>query len=46
MKETDNIIGKKAKRALDDGMKAIICIGETMIENEMHHTKQVCAKML
>ena len=46
MKETDLVIGKKAKRSLDDGMKAIICIGETMIENEMGHTKQVCSKML
>lgn len=39
MKETDLVVGKKAKQSLNDGMKAIICIGETMIENEMGHTK-------
>ena len=46
MKETDIDIGQKAKRALDDEMSAIICIGETMMENEMRQTKQVCSKML
>jgi triosephosphate isomerase (TIM) len=39
MKETDIDIGQKAKRALDDEMSAIICIGETMMENEMRQTK-------
>jgi triosephosphate isomerase len=44
MKETDQEIGQKTKKALDEGVNVILCIGETMIENDTKQTKKVNAK--
>lgn len=40
-KETNDFINKKVKRALADGLEAILCIGETKQEREEHKTAEV-----
>ena len=39
--ETNELINKKAKKVLDDGLLPIICIGETLAEREKGITDQV-----
>jgi triosephosphate isomerase len=38
--ETDEIINKKVKRALESGVKPILCVGETLEDNEAGKTEQ------
>ena len=45
-KETGEIIDKKVKAALKVGLKPILCIGETLEENEAGKTEEVLAKQL
>jgi triosephosphate isomerase len=45
-KETGEIIDKKVKAALGVGLKPILCIGETLEENEAGKTQEVLAKQL
>jgi len=45
-KETGEIIEKKVKAALKFGLKPILCIGETLEENEAGKTEEVLAKQL
>ena len=39
--ETDAIVNKKVKAGLYHGLKAIICVGESLIENSAGNTKDV-----
>lgn len=39
--ETDGLIAEKVKHALDEGMKVIACIGETLEERECGKTQEV-----
>ena len=39
--ETDEIVNKKAKKALENGLKPIICVGETLEEKEQGKTIEV-----
>lgn len=39
--ETDAIINKKVLKALDDGLKVILCVGESLQEHEDHITESV-----
>jgi triosephosphate isomerase len=45
-KETGEIIDKKVMAALKVGLKPILCIGETLEENEAGKTQEVLAKQL
>jgi len=45
-KETGEIIDKKVKAALKAGLKPILCIGETLEENEAGKTEEVLIKQL
>ena len=38
--ETDEIINKKVKKALESGFKPILCVGETLEDNEAGRTEQ------
>jgi triosephosphate isomerase len=38
--ETDEIINKKVKKALESGVKPILCVGETLEDNEAGRTEQ------
>jgi triosephosphate isomerase len=38
--ETDEIINKKVKKALESGVKPILCVGETLEDNEAGKTEQ------
>jgi len=38
--ETDEIINKKVKKALKSGVKPILCVGETLEDNEAGRTEQ------
>lgn len=40
-KETDELIGKKAQKAISEGLKPIICVGETLEEREGNKTEEV-----
>ena len=44
--ETEEIIDKKVKAALKVGLKPILCIGETLEENEAGKTEEVLVKQL
>lgn len=44
--ETDEFINRKVKRALADGLEAILCIGETAEEREADETENVLKKQL
>jgi triosephosphate isomerase len=46
MGETDEIINKKLKTALDIGLIAILCVGETGDEREAGETEQVITRQL
>ena len=39
--ETDEVINKKIKKALQFGIKPILCVGETLEDNEAGRTEQV-----
>ncbi|KAG7396617.1 hypothetical protein PHYBOEH_001991 [Phytophthora boehmeriae] len=42
--ETDEVVAKKTKRALDLGLKAIFCIGETLEERQAGQTLNVLTR--
>jgi triosephosphate isomerase len=44
--ETNEIIDKKVKAAVKRGLKPILCVGETLEENEAGQTKEVLGKQL
>ena len=44
--ETDEVINKKIKKALESGLKPIFCIGETLAEREKNVTIDVIKKQL
>jgi triosephosphate isomerase (TIM) len=37
--ETDEDVNRKVKAALDAGLRVIVCVGESLAENEMGHTE-------
>jgi triosephosphate isomerase len=37
--ETDEDVNRKARAALDAGLRVILCVGESLAENEMGHTE-------
>ncbi|MCJ7516282.1 MAG: triose-phosphate isomerase [Dehalococcoidia bacterium] len=39
--ETDEIINKKVKKAFESGLKPILCVGESLQDNEADKTEQV-----
>jgi len=41
MGENDEIVGKKLRRALDAGLRAILCLGELLKEREAGQTEEV-----
>jgi len=45
-KETDRLINKKVRAALDFGLKPILCVGERLEENEAGKTEQVLTRQL
>lgn len=44
--ETDATVAKKTKAALDQGVKPIVCVGETLAEREANKTEAVVAEQL
>lgn len=44
--ESNEVVGKKAKVALDNGMSVIICIGERLEDRESGSTMTVCSGQL
>jgi len=44
--ETDEMINKKAKAVIAAGIKPILCIGETLEENESDQTKEVLGRQI
>ena len=44
--ETDGLINKKVRAALDFGLKPILCVGERLEENEAGKTEQVLTRQL
>ncbi|MFC1905769.1 triose-phosphate isomerase [Chloroflexota bacterium] len=44
--ETDDLINKKIQVALEFGLKPILCIGESLIENETNRTEEVITKQI
>lgn len=44
--DTDEIVGKKTKIALDNGLSVMACIGEMLAERESGKTMQVCTTQL
>jgi triosephosphate isomerase (TIM) len=44
--ETDETVNKRLKAALDAGLKVIVCVGETLEENENGETKAVVIRQL
>jgi len=45
-KESNEIICKKTKAALDNGLKVVFCIGETLDERKANKTESVCEEQL
>ncbi|XP_017091843.2 triosephosphate isomerase isoform X2 [Drosophila bipectinata] len=45
-KESDELIAEKAQHALDQGLKVIACIGETLEEREAGKTNEVVARQM
>jgi triosephosphate isomerase len=39
--ETDEIVNKKVKKAIEFGLKPILCVGESLKDNEAERTEQV-----
>ncbi|VVT54731.1 uncharacterized protein SAPINGB_P004223 [Magnusiomyces paraingens] len=46
LKESDEFIADKTKYALDNGLKVILCIGETLEERQKDETLTVCNRQL
>jgi triosephosphate isomerase len=44
--ETDDLINKKVKKALESGLKPILCVGESLEDNEAGRTKQKIASQV
>ena len=44
--ETNEVVGKKAKVALDNGMSVIVCIGEKIEDRENDRTMAICSSQL
>ena len=44
--ETSDVVADKTKRAIDKGMKVIVCIGEKLEERESGNTMNVCSSQL
>lgn len=44
--ETDNIINKKIKLGLENNLKIILCIGETLNHKENNQTKEILKKQI
>jgi len=44
--ETDELVNKKVRAALDFGLKPILCVGEKLEENEAGKTEQVITRQL
>ena len=44
--ETDEIINKKMKAAIKNGLKPIFCVGETLEENEAGQTREVLGRQV
>ncbi|TXT59714.1 MAG: Triosephosphate isomerase [Promethearchaeota archaeon] len=45
-KETDEMINKKLKKALEEGLKPVVCIGEHLEEREAGNTKNVIKRQM
>lgn len=44
--ETDAVVAAKARRALDAGLRPIVCVGETLAEREGDRTREVIAHQI
>ena len=44
--ETDETVNKRMKQALAKGLKAIVCVGETLTEREKNKTKRVLKRQV
>lgn len=44
--ETDETVNMRLKQALKNGLKPIVCVGETLIEREKNKTKRVLKKQV
>jgi triosephosphate isomerase len=44
--ETDDVVNKKVKAALNYGLKPILCVGERLEENETGKTKEVISRQV
>ena len=44
--ETNEIVNKKVLKALDEGLKPILCVGETLVEHEDHITEAVIGEQI
>ena len=44
--ESDELINKKVRRALNEGLEVVLCIGELLSEREAGDAEQVCAFQL
>ena len=44
--ESDELINKKVRRALDQGLEVVLCIGELLEDREAGNAEQVCAFQL
>jgi triosephosphate isomerase len=44
--ETDELINRKVHAALAHGLRPILCVGETLTENEGGQTAEVCSRQL
>ena len=44
--ETDETVNKKLKAALKNGLKPIVCVGETLIQRENGETSQILEKQI
>ena len=46
LNETDELLNKKAKAALGEGLEVIFCIGELLVEREANRTESVLERQL
>lgn len=44
--ETDEIVAAKVRRALDNGVTPIVCVGETQVEHKENRTEEVVLRQL
>lgn len=45
-KESDQDVAVKVSKALEAGMKVVLCVGESMLQRETGKTKEVIERML